>query len=205
MTTWTTEVINKYRVNSAGRTSYESMTGHKCNHLVVGFGEKVWYKLAKSTKHDFETDWNEGYFVGIITHTTEYLVINKAGVFKCPTIRRLPDDVAYDAAILDDVTITYAEYFKGGASTTRPTVVQGGVPQRNPDENPMEPRNEFIPRRIMMRQAYFEEFGRTTGCPGCIWLEHKIGKPRLHSEACRDRITDCISKTESGKKMLERA
>ena len=152
LTTWTSEVMNKFQLHESGRTTYELMTGHRCKHLIVGFGEKVWFKLARGDKHDFDTDWDEGYFLGVITHTTEFLIGNKAGIFKCITVRRLPDAQMYDPQILDDIKVTYAEYCKQGASTTKSAVVHGtgGGGVRDPD--PIVPRVEFIPRRPMLRK-----------------------------------------------------
>ena len=90
LTTWASGVINKFHVHADGRTSYELMTGHRCNHLIIGFGEKIWFKLAKGDKHDYDTDWDEGYFLGVVTHTTKMQVGNAEGIYQCTTVRRLP-------------------------------------------------------------------------------------------------------------------
>ena len=76
LSTWSSEVVNKYHVQQSGRTTYELMTGHRCKHPVFGFTEKVWLKLARGDKHDYDSDWDEGYFLGVITHTTDMLICN---------------------------------------------------------------------------------------------------------------------------------
>ena len=130
------------------------MTGHRCKHLVIGFGEKVWFRLAKDSKdkHDYDSDWDEGYFLGVITHTTEMLIGNSSGIFKCTTVRRLPEDQSYDPKLLEEIKVSYHEYCKNGAATMKSAVIHGsgGGGVRDPD--PIEPRNMFIPRRPMLRQ-----------------------------------------------------
>ena len=205
LTTWTSEVMNKFQIQESGRTTYELMTGHRCKHLVIGFGEKVWFRLARGDKHDFDTDWDEGYFLGVITHTTDLLIGNSAGVFKCATVRRLPEAQAYDPKILDDINVTYSEYCKNGASTTKSAVVHGTSRGGVPDPDPIRPANEFMPRRPMLKKEYFDEFGKTGGCPGCVWLQNPIGKPRMHNEECRSRIMEKIAQTDKGRDMIERA
>ena len=154
LTTWASEVINKFHVQSSGRTTYELMTGHRCKHLVIGFGEKVWFRLAKDSKdkHDYDSDWDEGYFLGVITHTTEMLIGNSSGISKCTTVRRLPEDQSYDPKLLEEIKVSYHEYCKNGAATTKSAVIHGsgGGGVRDPD--PIEPRNMFIPRRPMIRK-----------------------------------------------------
>ena len=53
---WAAEVINKYRVQPNARTAYESMTNHKCNQFVVGFGEKVFFQHTEARKDDYRRD-----------------------------------------------------------------------------------------------------------------------------------------------------
>ena len=49
------------------------------------------------------TEWSTGYFVGLNGKTTEYVVATADGVFSCATIRRLPDDEAYDPECINIV------------------------------------------------------------------------------------------------------
>ena len=65
-----------------------------------------------------QTDWDTGYFLGINPGTTEYVIGKDDGVFSCATIRRLPDDDAFDPAITDDINVRYKDYVIEGASST---------------------------------------------------------------------------------------
>ena len=60
------------------------------------------------------TEWSTGFFIGVTGRTTVYLVATEEGIFSCATIRRLPDDEAYDPACIDIVMVTYREYVLEG-------------------------------------------------------------------------------------------
>ena len=77
------------------------------------FAEKIHFKFTmdKNYRHTINTDWSTGFFVGINGKTTEYLVATEEGIFSCATIRRLPDDEAYDPKCIQLVNITYRVYF----------------------------------------------------------------------------------------------
>ena len=38
---WAAEVVDKFKVQEYGRTAYEAITKHKCNHLIVRSGELI--------------------------------------------------------------------------------------------------------------------------------------------------------------------
>ena len=56
LVTWSAEVINKFRIQPSGRTSYELMTSHRCNHVIVGFGEQVFFQHVEARKDDCKKD-----------------------------------------------------------------------------------------------------------------------------------------------------
>ena len=91
---WAADVLNRYRVRSSGRTSYETISGHKGLQAIAMFGEKVMFKHTtdKAKRNKMESEWDTGYFVGINSRTTEYLVSNGSNVFSTTTIRRMTDD-----------------------------------------------------------------------------------------------------------------
>ena len=47
---WASEVLNRFKVHSNGRTSFEMTSGHRCKHKVVAFGEKVHFQHTKNGK-----------------------------------------------------------------------------------------------------------------------------------------------------------
>ena len=50
LVSWTAEVLNKYKVRDTGRTAYESITGQRSKHVVVGFAEKIFFQHSLSTQ-----------------------------------------------------------------------------------------------------------------------------------------------------------
>ena len=56
LVTWSAEVINKFRIQPSGRASYELMTSHRCNHIIVGFGEKVFFQHVEARKDDYKKE-----------------------------------------------------------------------------------------------------------------------------------------------------
>ena len=112
-----TQIMNKYRVGPDGRTAYERITGHKNRHQVIGFAEAVDFILEPSKQHIHKADSRlmNGIFLGYEWRTTEYIVGTAEGVFKCRTIRRQAEEVAYDPECMDYLTIPYDEYVLKGA------------------------------------------------------------------------------------------
>ena len=51
LVSWAVGAIFKYKAHSTGRTSYEWITGHRCNQPVAGFAEKSNSKFATDKNH----------------------------------------------------------------------------------------------------------------------------------------------------------
>ena len=112
LTVWAADVFIRYQVRTYGKTSYEFTTGHNGAQPIAMLGEKVMlmHTPSKSSRDEMQTDWDTGFFVGINPGTTEYCIGKDDGVFICATIRRLPDDEAFDPAITDDIKVRYRDY-----------------------------------------------------------------------------------------------
>ena len=131
------DVLCRYKVHSNGRTNYEMVTGHRFKQPVCGFAEKIHFKVTadKSHRSKMETDWGIGYYLGTNGRTLEYLVGTEQGIIKCDTIKRMPDDVAYDKECLEIVKTGYREFvLKGASSKVTATRVSDPLP-KNPDES----------------------------------------------------------------------
>ena len=116
---YVTETLNEYKVGSDGRTAYERITGHKCRHFVIGFGETVDYILETEKGRQFKADSRvgTGVFLGYIWRSTEYLIGTKDGIFRCRTIKRKAEEVSYSSDCFGFVKIKYDEYIMKGAKT----------------------------------------------------------------------------------------
>ena len=152
------------------------------------------------------SEWQTGYFLGIVEASTAYIVCNATGAYACTTIKRLPDDESYDKACLDEVKVTVFEYFEHGIKTkatgpARP-YVRGGA---NPDSEPVVPAGGgFAPRNFRITADLLEKYGVTPGCPGCAFTQLKVG-PRGHTAECRSRIEELMAQDDRDKVRLENA
>ena len=110
--------MNKFRVGFDGRTAYEKITEHKCRSMIIGFGESVDYILEtdKGARHKADSRVHQGIFLGYVWRSTECLVGNRDGIFKCRTIKRHAEEDAYDPECTEYLTIFY-DYVMKGAKT----------------------------------------------------------------------------------------
>ena len=204
---WTSEILLKYRIRKDGRTPYEAMTKHRCNHQAIAFGEKVQFKLAtdKNNRHKASSEWMNGVMVGIITRSTEFIIMNENGLYKCTRVQKAPNDIAYDSNCTEYAKFTYEQYVNAGAKTS-------GVRVRlaNPDEQLVPAAGlptsggGFVPRRARLAKPDFMEHGYTIGCPGCAWIQAPMGQSKNHTEQCRSRLEEKLGETEDGQERLRR-
>ena len=88
LVSWTSDAISRFKVQENGRTHYGMSTGHRCNAQMVGFAEKVMFKFTtdKTKRNKMNTEWSQGYFVGMVGRTSEYLIATDEGIFTCTTL-----------------------------------------------------------------------------------------------------------------------
>ena len=94
------------------------------------------------------------------------------GFFEIFNIRRGPNESAFDKNTIDEVELSHSDYVSDGVSTFlgAPPVVHALI--RMPYVN----RNVPVPRRMMLRQADFNEHGLTVGCPRLPMVDAQGGK-----------------------------
>ena len=114
LVSWSSEVLNRYKVQSNGRTAYEMATLHKCMNKVMAFGEKVYFQHTYVGKEDDRKD--VGVFVGMMDRSSTYLVANSSGVYGSPNVAAFPDEQAFDADAALSVGMKHHEYLGGGVS-----------------------------------------------------------------------------------------
>ena len=94
------DILNKFRVGGDGRTAYERIMSYACNVALIDFEKSLTSnsrqtrmteidEIARSTRACYwRYDWR----------STEYLVASKGVSYKCRTVRRRADDIAFNAA-----------------------------------------------------------------------------------------------------------
>jgi hypothetical protein len=109
-------ILNKFRIGSDGRR----ITSHACKVAQIGFAEIVDFKLEtdKNNRLKADSEFNVCILLGYAWRSTEYLVASNGVVSKCRTVRRRADDVAYDAEMINELSVRYDEYTLKGAKTS---------------------------------------------------------------------------------------
>ena len=77
---WAGEVLNRFKVQARGRTSYELMTQHRCRHKVAAFGEKVHFQHTLVKKDDYRKD--VGVLLGMMDRSNTYIGQREWSVFE---------------------------------------------------------------------------------------------------------------------------
>ena len=113
---WAGDVVQKLHVRNDGMTAHEYMTKRRVTHLVVGFCEHVQFKIATDKqdqdKHDGE--WDDGYFSGVASRSSEYMVVKGDQTFKCQTIRREVDEETWTIQWMEDIKANFSDFVKRG-------------------------------------------------------------------------------------------
>ena len=66
-------------------------------------------QVDKSHRHKADSEFMTGVFLGYVWRSTEYIVGNKDGIYKCRTIRRKNVENAYDAKCVEFLNSSYNE------------------------------------------------------------------------------------------------
>ena len=192
LVSWASEVINKYKVQDNGRTSYEMITGHRCKHIVVGFGERVDFQHTVVHKSGYRKD--VGIFVGMMERSNSFLVANSEGVYASSHVMRQTGDQSYDAGMLAQVGVSIYEYLQGGVLQPPGIVAARGSIPANPNTDPVVPaRGGYQPRRFRITKEDLMQHGYTPGCPACLSAQVGDGIRRGgHTEECRLRLEELM-------------
>ena len=195
-------LLSRYHLDVDGKTPYERLKGKKFGKVMYPIGQCVHYLplVSKSQKlNKLEPKWSDGVFLGMKETTSEYLVGTNKGVVRTRSIKLKPPSEQYDWEFLKDmVGFPWQPTPKDSAVTDIPTVIMeptsaGAHVEKSP--LPEDP----VPRQLCVNKGLLVKYGYTEGCPGCD--AHRAGKRTVaHSKQCRQRISDELDKTESGKK-----
>ncbi len=202
-------VLTRCRILPDGRTAMQKMKGRKVNVPWVPFGETVLFKLPKvpNMPGDFADRFERGVWVGCTIRSGEHLVGTDKGVFKVSSVIRRSEDERWSRELVNGMKGSPKEPVPGSGSSR---VV---AYSKHRDEEAKR-QVEFAPRQIgeepEVRQIYIykkdvEKIGATEGCPGCRAIMTPGSKFRAkHTPECRRRMEEELSKTEEGKRRVER-
>ena len=199
-------VITIKSMGEDGKTAWARARGRGFGQRMLGFGESVMWKLPlKGPQHDEKGNMaprmTPGTFVGYHKGSNSCRVITEEGHLvhtREPMRRPLPD--RWNAEILKGISVT-------PWSSRRPTTASkaqlGDDVQTYPKPEHDVPSN---PRRLKITMKTLKECGTTEGCDQCRHVTaFGEAKPGLaHSEICRKRILEEMTKTEQGMARINR-
>ena len=166
------DIMNKYKIGLDGCTAYEKITGRKCKQLAIGFAEVVDYILEPSKAHMHKADSQvmKGVFLGYDWRTTGYINGTVDGNFKCRTVRRRAEEIAYDPECMDYIKVSYDDYNLEAARTT--PIVKVAQPGYEIGLVPLRGR-EHVPRRMYTKPADFMKHGYRR-VQGLHWIAEPV-------------------------------
>ena len=172
---WAAECLNKFKVGADGLTCYEWITKRKCRHEVFGFGESVMWQMApdKTDRDKLDSGIRDGIFLGVVWRSRGFLIGTTDGIYKTQTVKARPVETSYDPSSIDFITTRYSSYVLEGAKTKGAKAMYAEPRAAGPTSGGVEARagTEWAPRRVYLKQADFERYSYTQGCPGCAWLQ----------------------------------
>lgn len=163
------------------------------------FAEKVAYRIGKvKNNKKLEARWSEGIFLGVNWRTGEALIGTKDGVVCSSAIRRINSDLRWSK---EDVLAVRGVPWHREPDLEEHTQWEGLrlPPEQHADIAGIPAQGEPQVRRMRLRREDYEEYGYTTGCPGCRALLRGVA-PQTHSEPCRRRMEDILKNSEIGQR-----
>lgn len=96
--------MNRYRIDSDGRTAEQRRSGRKFKRPIVLFGETVFFRpvaVPSSRVGDDAVNMRKGLFVGHHARSAAGLVLASSGLQRGTSIHRLPEHLIWDNAFVE--------------------------------------------------------------------------------------------------------
>ena len=191
------DLMNRYKKGTDGRTPESRRTGKQWRKPAISYGERLYYRMVGENVRGLKV----GRYIGHHGRTGSLLVITADGVQRGTGIRRLGPAERWVMDGWDDQRGLPSE-----VAARRPAARQEALIGEPRLEVPAMPSVAVVPpaeRRLYIRKADVEKYGATEGCPGCtcVLLDQPTVLP--HTEACRTRLLELMSKDEQGRTRLE--
>ena len=107
----------------------------------------------------------DGVLVGIITRSTEFVIMNESGLYKCTRVQKSPNDTAYDSNCIEYAKFTHEQYVTAGAKSSGARVRMAHSDEHLvPAAGLPTSGGGFVPRRARLVKDDFVVHGYTVGC-----------------------------------------
>ena len=194
-------VVTRAKLGSDGRSAYHRLKGKPSSIPMAPIGEKILFQPENKTK--WGSQFVYGVYLGLEPKTGLTMAGTAAGVHKCRTWRRIPDDEKWCEASISEIKGTPWD-LKGEAEKE-----EFVIPERTDEilETLEAPKIEmkYVPKRVKIMVSDIEEHGATLGCYGCQVALRREGYQAMHTKDCRARLEAKVAETATGKRRVDAA
>ena len=125
---WSATSINKYRMDSSGRTAYYRVTGGSHRRPIAKFGERVWWlpNGPRDPGMKAESRTREGIYLGVRKQTAESLIGTDDGIMCARTVTRMPSEQRWSKEKVLGVALSVAGNCNMGIDPGDSCIPSGG-------------------------------------------------------------------------------
>ena len=194
-----------------GMTAFVRLRGRPWRVPLPSFGESI--EFMRRTRHNLESRWEPGIFLGMRERTTEKIVGTKEGIYVVQSIRRRPEGERYDADMVkgirglpwmprpeDEAAVELPEPI-----TLRPEVPEVLAEPAQKDQRAGQQYKTSLYKKRYIVKKDLEKYGCTAACPACDasrMSQRPCGVAR--AQVCRERIEKALADDPERRGRLDR-
>ena len=201
------ETLNRYLVGEDGKTPYERLRGKKYRGEMYEFGRWMMHRFpGKPEGGSMQPRWAEGVWLGKAVSSDEHVIGMADGtIVKARSVTRKMESQSWNREAVLGVSVpSWKGARRAGEEVRRAEgAVEGAarvLDMPEVEEGPARATASYepVPRDLYVKPQNLQDFGYTKDCKKCDAIRHGSGAlaHRSHSTTCRERIRDCLQKSE---------
>ena len=207
VTSWLVEhtawVLNKFHLDSDGRTGYGRLHGREGHERVCEFGERIMWFVPKKMRAKMDQRWRYGIFLGrSLSSDQNYMGLTSGDVICARAIVRVVPGMRWSHEAISKINVTPLT-FKSGALDK---IEESADPHTHPEPAADAGDTQRQSRRLKLMDSDVKRFGLTDSCPRCAYLRQNqplLARGVRHNEECRERIYEALR--AAGAEKIQRA
>ena len=190
VTAWLVEhtsfVLNKYALDSDGRTAYGRLHGREGHERTCEFGERVICYVPKKLRAKLDQRWRYGIFLGRALSSDQNMIgLNNGEVVCARAMVRVIPGVRWDADRVAKIHVSPMNF----KTSSQDRIEEEAEPHTHPEPTADGEDQTRQSRRLRILDADVKQYGYTDGCMRCQYLRQGrlvSAKGVRHSEECRE-------------------
>ena len=196
VTAWLVEhtafVLNKYKLDSDGRTAYGRLHGREGIERICEFGEVVMWFVPKKLRAKLDQRWRYGVFLGrSLSSDQNYVGLNNGDVVCARALVRVVSSIRWNVDRVSKIHTSPITFKSSGQDLIEEEV----EPHTHPAPTGDAEESSRQSQRVRLVDADVQTHGYTDGCLRCRYLQEgrtTLAKGVRHTEECRDRIYEAL-------------